>query len=172
MISSAYSLTMARYNSWLNRKLFELCATLKDEVWKRDMHAFFRSIQGTFDHILAVDVMVMAHFKDGKPRFLPKDTLCSEFPELRRRQETVDAEILDWAGALSTEWLAAPSPFTHHGDGLPRQVTRGFWVMQMFNHQTHHRGQITTLLTQLGIDIGSTDMHMSVPSEDGDRFRS
>jgi uncharacterized damage-inducible protein DinB len=44
--------------------------------------------------------------------------------------------------------------------------------VQMFNHQTHHRGQITTPLTQLGTDIGSTDMHMSVLYEGGDRFRS
>src|ERR1700754_4651871 len=102
---------MARYNNWMNRKLFELCATLTDEMRKRDLHAFFRSIYGTFDHILAVDVMFMAHFKDGKPRFLPESLLCSEFSELRRWREGVDAEILAWAGILSTEWLAAPSPF-------------------------------------------------------------
>jgi uncharacterized damage-inducible protein DinB len=47
-----------------------------------------------------------------------------------------------------------------------RTVPRGFWVVQLFNHQTHHRGQITTVLTQLGHDIGSTDLHMSVPLPD------
>jgi uncharacterized damage-inducible protein DinB len=68
MISADYALTMARYNDGMNRKLFEICAGLSDEVRKRDLHAFFRSIHGTLDHILAVDVVFMAHFKEGKPR--------------------------------------------------------------------------------------------------------
>jgi uncharacterized damage-inducible protein DinB len=163
MISTAYCLTMAQYNAWMNRKIFELCAGLTDDLRKNDLHAFFRSIHGTLDHILAVDLMFLSHFKQGTPRCLPERGLYEDFQALRQRREEVDAEMLAWSGAVSPEWLAKPSGFTHHEDGLPRRVTRGFWVVQMFNHQTHHRGQITTLLTQLGSDIGSTDLHMSVP---------
>jgi uncharacterized damage-inducible protein DinB len=163
MIDTAYCLTMAQHGSWMNRKLFDLCATLPDDVRKRDLHAFFRSIHGTLDHILAIDMMFMAHFKEGAPTYLPEGEHWSEFRELRGRREAVDAEIMAWSGGLSAAWLAESSVLAHHGDGLPRHVTRGFWVVQMFNHQTHHRGQVATLLTQLGQDIGSTDLHMSVP---------
>jgi uncharacterized damage-inducible protein DinB len=166
MISTAYGVTMARYNSWMNRKLFDLCAGLTDDVRKRDLQAFFRSIHGTLDHILAVDLMFLAHFKEGKPRFLPEGHLYEDFSQMCRRREEIDAEMLGWAGAVSSDWLAEPAPFTHHEDGERRFVTRGFWVVQMFNHQTHHRGQVTTLFTQLGHDIGSTDMPMSVPKQD------
>jgi uncharacterized damage-inducible protein DinB len=158
---------MAQYASWMNDKLLELCMTLPDEVRKRDQGAFFRSIHGTLDHILAVDTMLLSHFEKGTPTFLPKGILEDDFGALSRRRRALDADILLWSAAVSSEWLAEPSIFVHHGDGLPRSVTRGFWVIQMFNHQTHHRGQITTLVTQLGYDIGSTDLHMSVPPQDG-----
>lgn len=168
MISSAYCVTMAQYNSWMNRKLFDLCARLPDEVRKRDLHAFFRSIHGTLDHLLAVDVMLLAHFKEGRPRFLPEGELCSDFKDLHQRRQAVDAEILTWSGTVTPECLAEPYIFTNDDDGSPRRVTRAFWVMQMFNHQTHHRGQVTTLLTQLGQDIGSTDLPMSVTNANTD----
>jgi uncharacterized damage-inducible protein DinB len=163
MITSQYCVTMAQYNSWMNAQMYTLCATLTDEERKRDHRAFFRSIQGTLNHIPAVDLMLLSHFTHGTPTFLPAGDLYENFNELRHRREEVDVAILDWSRSVSVDWLEAPSPYTHHGDSLPRTVTRGFWVVQMFNHQTHHRGQITTVLTQLGHDIGSTDLHMSVP---------
>jgi len=163
MILPAYCLTMARYNAWMNSKLFGLCAAIPDETRKQDLHAFFRSVHGTLDHILAVDLMFLRHVKHGEPTYLPPGNLYSDFAEMHRRRIEVDEEILAWAGTVPAAWLAETSTFNHHGDHLPRQVTRGFWVIQMFNHQTHHRGQLTTLLTQLGQEIGSTDMHMSVP---------
>jgi uncharacterized damage-inducible protein DinB len=163
MISKAYCLTMARHNAWMNRKVYALCQGMTDAVRKSDLHAFFRSIHGTLDHILAVDLMFLSHFKEGGPRYLPETGLYDDFAALHRRREQADAEILDWSGTVSPDWLAEPADFKHHEDGLPRIATRAFWVVQMFNHQTHHRGQITTLLTQLGYDIGSTDLHMSVP---------
>jgi uncharacterized damage-inducible protein DinB len=163
MISTAYCQTMARYNSWMNRKLYALCAGLSDEVRKRDLHAFFRSIHGTLDHIFACDRMFMSHFTRGTARHMTEGTAYADFAALRVARERLDTEILDLSGGLSDDWLAAPAPFTHDEDGLPRHVTRAFWAMHMFNHQTHHRGQVTTLLTQLGQDIGSTDLHMSLP---------
>jgi uncharacterized damage-inducible protein DinB len=163
MISPAYCRSMAQYNSWMNAKLFALCAGLTEAERERDLHAFFRSIHGTLDHILAVDQMFLSHFRDGTPRFLPEGELCREFPLLDRRRRELDAKILSWSGTVGADWLAEEAHFTHHEDGRPRLVPRGFWVVQMFNHQTHHRGQVTTLLTQLGHDIGPTDLHMAVP---------
>jgi uncharacterized damage-inducible protein DinB len=166
MIISQYCVTMAQYNAWMNAKLYDLCGNLTDEERKRDQRAFFRSIHGTLNHLLAADVMLLAHFTQGTPTFLPSGDLYEDFSELHQRREEVDVEILDWLRAVSVDWLEEPSPYTHHEDGLPRTVPRGFWVVQMFNHQTHHRGQITTVLRQLGHDIGSTDLHMSVPLPD------
>lgn len=163
MISSAFCTTMAEYNAWMNRKLYALCATLSDTDRKQDRRAFFASIHGTLNHLLACDVMFVASFTEAAEFTESEGDLHAEFDALRAHREQVDAQVLAWSRSVEPAWLEAPSTYTHHEDGVERAVTRGFWVVHMFNHQTHHRGQITTLLTQLGHDIGSTDLHMSVP---------
>jgi uncharacterized damage-inducible protein DinB len=66
--------------------------------------------------------------------------------------------MLVWSASLSPAWLGEPLTYTSKIDGKTRTVPRWVLVTHMFNHQTHHRGQITTLLSQMGLDIGSTDI--------------
>src|SRR3981081_2740278 len=101
MITSHYCVTMAQYNSWMNAKLYALCATLTDKERKRDHRAFFRSIQGTLNHLLAVDGMLLAPRPHGTPTFLPVGDLYENFDELRRRREEVDLAILEWSRSVS-----------------------------------------------------------------------
>jgi uncharacterized damage-inducible protein DinB len=163
MIASPYCVAMAEYNAWMNAKMYALCESLSDVVRKKDHRAFFRSIHGTLNHILVCDLTFLSSFS-GEAAFVASEgDLHEDFNELRRHRGTVDLQLLQWSKGVSPEWLNTPSTYTHHEDGVVRTVTQGFWVVHMFNHQTHHRGQITTLLTQLGHDIGSTDLHMSVP---------
>jgi uncharacterized damage-inducible protein DinB len=163
MITSQYCVVLAEYNSWMNAKMYALCEGLTDSDRKKDLGAFFRSIHGTLNHILACDLMFLASFSKDAAFVECEGDLYDRFPELRQERARVDAQLLEWSKAVSPEWLAALSTYRHHEDGATRTVTQGFWVVHMFNHQTHHRGQITTMLTQLGHDIGSTDLHMSVP---------
>ena len=163
MITTQHCAVMAEYNSWMNAKMYALCATLPDAERKKDMQAFFHSIHGTLNHILACDLMFLASFTRDASFVECEGDLHEGFDELRRHRGIVDSQLLQWSKGVSLEWLNTASTYTHHEDGAARTVTQGFWVVHMFNHQTHHRGQITTLLTQLGHDIGSTDLHMSVP---------
>jgi uncharacterized damage-inducible protein DinB len=163
MITSQYCVVMADYNSWMNAKMYALCATLPDVERKRDLQAFFRSIHGTLNHILACDLMFLASFTQDASFVECEGDLHEDFNELRQHRGIVDLQLLQWSKLVSLEWLNTSSTYTHYEDGVARTVTQGFWVAHMINHQTHHRGQITTLLTQLGHDIGSTDLHMSVP---------
>ena len=108
----------------------------------------------------------MASFTEGTAFAESDGGLYENFDEPRRHREALDAQLLQWAWTVLPARLAAPSIYNHHDDGVERTVTQGFWVVHMFNHQAHHRGQITTLLTQMGHYIGSTDLHMSVPLPD------
>ncbi len=155
MISPDYCLTMAGYNAWMNERLYAVCGTLPDELRKRDLSAFFRSIHATLDHVLAVDRMFLSHFKTGARRYLPEGGEFDAFEDLARQRKATDAELLDWAGTVSAKWLAERSS--------SGRTAKGMWVVHMFNHQTHHRGQVTTLLTQQGHDIGATDLPFSLP---------
>jgi uncharacterized damage-inducible protein DinB len=82
----------------------------------------------------------------------------SDFGDLRAERQATDARILDWLGDLDRTRLADALTFTSVVDGVTRSLPRWVMLTQMFNHQTHHRGQATVLLKQLGADPGITDI--------------
>src|SRR5690606_16137777 len=70
-----YASTMARYNQWMNKNLYEVVARLADDQRKADCGLFFDSIHGTLNHLLVCDLMWMARFK-GEP--MPVKSLYEE----------------------------------------------------------------------------------------------
>ena len=150
---------MARYNTWMNEKLYELCADLSDEQRKQDRQAFFRSIHGTLDHILWGDKVWMGRFVN-EPFNGPRlgQQLYEDFDAMRTERKRVDRWIEDWARQLDPGWLQAPFSFTSGQDGKTRSSPAWALVSHLFNHQTHHRGQVTTLLKQAGVHPGVTDL--------------
>lgn len=157
--------TMARYNRWMNRKLYECCSGLPDEERKRDRGAFFRSVHGTLNHLLLADRVWMGRFT-GQPfpvRSLDQE-LCADFIVLRKEREAEDRRILEWVASLSPEDLSGDLVYTSIVNPEPRRYPLLFALSHFFNHQTHHRGQITTLLAQRGIDVGVTDL-IALPGE-------
>ena len=107
---------MARYNRWMNEKLYAICADLSDAARKQDRGAFFKSIHGTLNHLLFGDIVWMARFQqlEGPDRIIAE--LHADFGELRAAREAMDARILDWSAALTTEWLAAPFTYVSNVD--------------------------------------------------------
>jgi len=159
MYQGDYYSLMADYNAWMNGKLYEAAAGLPDAARKRDLGAFFKSLHGTLDHILYVDLLFLARFTDSAmPEGEYGAELHGDFGDLRSEREATDARILDWIAGLDRGWLEEALTFTSGIDGVTRSLPRRVMVTQMFNHQTHHRGQATTLLTQLGADPGTTDI--------------
>jgi uncharacterized damage-inducible protein DinB len=150
---------MARYNRWMNEKLYACCAQLTDEQRKQDVGAFFKSIHGTLNHLLLADRVWMGRFT-GVPfavRSLAQE-LYADFDELRRERVRSDAAIVDWANGLREADLDGMLRYTSIVNPAPRDEPMDVAVTHFFNHQTHHRGQVTTLLMQRGIDPGVTDL--------------
>lgn len=159
MLGAAGCRTMARYNRWMNKRLYAVCAALPDETRKSDRGAPFHSIHGTLNHLLLADRLWMGRFR-GAPyaiRGLDQD-LYADFEELRAARAASDAEILAWADSLTDEELAQDFTFVSFVDPKPRTMPLWFAAQHFFNHQTHHRGQLTTLLEQEGCDYGVTDL--------------
>ncbi len=159
MLEPAAAATLCRYNRWMNERLYALCADLSDEERRWDRGAFFGSIHRTLDHIVYADLAFLSRFT-GDPESPPElDTeLFGDFAELRRERERIDDRLEAWVGGLTRTWLEAPFVYASKVDGLTRRVPAWVLVTHLFNHQTHHRGQLTTLLSQQGLDVGSTDL--------------
>ncbi len=159
MIDADYCRTMARYNRWMNERLYALCATLPDEDRRRDRGAFFESIHGTLNHLVYADLAFLSRFTGDPPAVPPLGVeLYADFSELAAVRAELDARLVAWSEGLSNEWLAAPFTYTSKVDGLTRTLPTWVLVVHLSNHQTHHRGQLTTLLTQCGLDPGVTDL--------------
>jgi uncharacterized damage-inducible protein DinB len=159
MITLTYAQTMARYNRWMNETLYACCARLPDEERKKDMGAFFKSMHGTLNHLLLADRVWMGRFT-GEPfaaRSLDQE-LYGDFEELRRERVKTDDAICAWIATLTDAQLAGELVYTSIVNPTERRNPLGFAVAHFFNHQTHHRGQLTTLLAQRGIDPGITDL--------------
>jgi len=168
MISREACVTLARYNEWMNRRLYALVATLPDDERRRDRGAFFGSIHATLDHIVYADLAFLSRFTGDPPDAPPLGVvLHPDFESLRAVRERLDARLLDWCAALEADWLAGDLGYTSKVDGVHRVKPRWLLVLHLFNHQTHHRGQVTTLLSQMGADVGSTDLpFMREPARD------
>ena len=161
MITPDFVRTMARYNRWQNRSIYGAAGTLADAQRKANRGAFFGSIHGTLNHLLLADSVWIGRF-EGKPfAFTSLDQeLYSSFDELRAQRTQLDERIRRWADGLTDAALEAKLPFT---SAITKQShTPTLWkiVAHFFNHQTHHRGQLTALLSQAHVDYGVTDLFL------------
>lgn len=168
---------MARYNRWMNQRMYEAAFRLPDEDLMKDRGAFFGSIFHTLNHIAVGDTIWLHRFAQQaqasalrtalRPFAQPgslRQELAASLAELQRYRGELDQIILQWADTLTAAQLASP---LHYRNTAGQAQTRhfGHLVQHFFNHQTHHRGQASTLLFQAGIDVGVTDLLAVMPDE-------
>jgi uncharacterized damage-inducible protein DinB len=159
MVDPAWCVMMAEYNAWMNNKVYAACAAMTDAERKADRRAFFKSIHSTLNHLLWGDRAWFGRFTGhdyGQPGV--GNDLYQDFTELKREREATDSAMLEWAKKLDAGRLASELTWNSNIDGKTRTLPCWIAATQMFNHQTHHRGQLTTLLAQCGLDVGETDL--------------
>jgi uncharacterized damage-inducible protein DinB len=162
MITPAYAQTMAAYNTEMNRRIYGAALRLPDEERRADRGLFWRSIHGTLNHVLWGDRVSLKRLGAGEGSTAPvaeSDRLFDGFDDLWSARQALDAEIATWAEALA--------PVDLDGDldwwsvSMDRQMVtpRAILVMQLFNHQTHHRGQVHDMLSQTAVPPPVLDLH-------------
>ena len=159
MITPEYCQLLARYNHWMNERLYALVAGVPDIERKRDRGAYFGSMHRTLNHLLWGDRMWLSRFIDNPCTDAAFGAdMYADFAELRREREATDSDIATWAGQVTAQWLASRLTYTSKVDGRTRELPAAVAAIHMFNHATHHRGQLTTLIKQAGLDPGITDL--------------
>ena len=161
MIDPAYVKRMARYNRWQNQNLFGVADRLSDEERRRERGAFFGSVHKTLSHLMWADQIWMSRLTDmpapkgGIPESV---SLYPDWELLREARAGLDERIIDWADRLDEASLAGD--LTWYSAAAKRELGRPKWLLvtHMFNHQTHHRGQVHCLLTQAGGKPDDTDL--------------
>lgn len=149
----------AEYNRWMNERLYSVCAGMSEAERKRDLGAFFRSIHGTLNHLLLADCVWLGRLKKRTfPAISLGQELYADFDELRAQRAETDTALADLVQGLRLDDLAGMVRYTSIASGKASALPRGVVLTHVFNHQTHHRGQVTALISRLGYDVGVTDL--------------
>ena len=161
---------LAEYNQLMNKRQYAAAASLSSHQLGEDRGAFFKSVLGTLNHILVGDVIWLKRFAEHassvesllyvrqmeRPARLDS-VLFSELDSLREQRELIDVEIINWIGGLSEDDLSGCVTYTNMA-GSVFCKPMGSLIQHLFLHQVHHRGQVTTLISQFGVDFGETDL--------------
>lgn len=140
--------TLARYNRWANRRLYEVAAQLSDAQFREDRGAFFGSLRGTLNHILVADRVWLERIEGTGPKPSSLDEiLYDDFAALRAAREAEDERILRVVAAIPAERFESVLSYRSMA-GTPHELPFAQILTHVFNHQTHHRGQAHTLLGQ------------------------
>lgn len=175
MMTPAAARQLAAYNRWMNDKLYQAAASLPDDVLHAQQGAYFGSLFGTLSHIVVGDTVWLRRFATSpygaevlQPvRFWPQPAALDARPaanlaELAALRHQLDTYIEQWSTALDERVLAQDLTYrSMRGDACVKAL--GGVLLHFFNHQTHHRGQASSLLTQAGVDVGVTDLLALLP---------
>jgi len=152
---------LATYNSWANARIYEAAAALTPEAYMAPRPAFFGSIHNTLNHILVGDRVWMFRIQGNHPTGpVPtrlNEILFDNLRDLRHAREAEDQRITDFCHQLGPADLN--QIIAYHDMSGNAQATSLQWILwHVFNHQTHHRGQVHTLLSATTVEPPSLDM--------------
>jgi uncharacterized damage-inducible protein DinB len=142
---------MASYNAWANARLFRMAGALGDELYRKEVAAYFKSLHGTLNHLLVADRIWMRRLTgSGDQPTKLNAILFEDLSSLHAARVEEDSRI-----SAFVQSLAEPA-FEEHLEyqmlnGAPQRQRRREVLAHLFNHQTHHRGQATAILTLLGV---------------------
>ena len=161
MPNKEYALTMARYNLWQNESILAAAETLSPAERERERGAFFGSIQKTLSHLFWADMVWLSRFTGtpGPEVGIPGSlSLIGDWETFLADRRSFDHRILQWAHDVVPDWFEGD--LSWFSGALSRDVTKAkkTLVIQLFNHQTHHRGQIHAMLTSAGAKPDATDV--------------
>lgn len=164
-------LTLAQYNRWMNQRLYAACGQLPQDRLEQDLGAFFGSVWRTLHHILIVDSFWLYRLSEDRSLVAMKDRaglpirissndqiLFGDLAELTDARVTLDDNIVRFVEQCAESRLQESVTYSDTAGNVEVTRTVQTALLHWFNHQTHHRGQVTTLLTQQGVSVGETDL--------------
>lgn len=160
--------TLAAYNSWQNALLNDTVSVLAEDVWRDDQGLFFKSIFATLNHVLWADRVWLsrldANFPSPGGSIAESVGIHEDWITYAAKRIEMDFALGTFAMTTGQDQLDGEITFT--SATLGGEVTRptAEILQHVFNHQTHHRGQVHAVLTRLGVETWTTDM-IALPDE-------
>lgn len=142
---------LAAYNAWANARLYDAATALNDFERKRDVRGYFQSLHGTLNHMLGADRIWLRRLTgEGEAPSRLDEILFADFNTLREAREVEDKRFSAFVASLDPAGFETVVEY-QNTRGESKALPLKLILAHMFNHQTHHRGQATHMLRQLGV---------------------
>jgi uncharacterized damage-inducible protein DinB len=158
--------TLARYNLWATHKLFVHVDALPEADYRRDAGLFFKSVHATLNHLLVAEHLLwFRRFAGGEsPKVALNDEVEADREQLRERMTSGAQAWLPFIAGCDAARFAASLDYTTTR-GIAMSLPFGATLAHVFNHATHHRGQITAAITMMGHPCPEIDLVWMLQSE-------
>jgi uncharacterized damage-inducible protein DinB len=142
---------LSDYNRWANERIYVACADLTEDEYRADRGAFFGSAHRTLNHILAADRIWLRRITgQGAAPTALNAILFEDLASLSQARAAEDQRLIEVVGSLTEAALQQVITYTPVSNPVPVTEPLSPVLAHIFNHQTHHRGQVHTILTSLG----------------------
>lgn len=142
---------MASYNAWANARLFRMAGALGDELYHKEVGAYFKNLHGTLNHLLVADRIWMHRLTGSGTQPTKLDAiLFADLSSLHAARTEEDHRIIGFVHSLAEPAFEEVLEYRML-NGVSRRQRRREILAHLFNHQTHHRGQAHAILTVLGV---------------------
>jgi len=168
---------MAKYNQLMNQRIVKASENLSSDSLAADKGAFFKSVIGTLNHIMIGDIFWLKRFSTHPRGYVSLQSLNEIKPpegldailfndliSFAEERFMLDHVIIEWCHELQESDLDKPLKYTNYKREIHHKRL-GDLILHLFLHQVHHRGQVTTLLSQESIDFGETDLPEIIADE-------
>lgn len=145
------------YNTWANHRVLEACGALTEEQFHRDLGSSFRSVRGTVVHILGAEWVWLERWHGRSPAALPADWEFPDLASVRARWGEIEGAFGKFVAGLAPADLDRVIAYRNFR-GNPFAYPLRSMLHHVVNHSTYHRGQVTTMLRQLGAQARPTDL--------------
>ncbi len=157
------------YNRWANRRILETVSKLSAEQFTRDLHSSHSSVRDTLTHVLAAEWIWLERWKGTSPGALLNPAEFGTFSTLESKWVEVERDYVEFLDGLSDESLGKVISYRNtKGEDWAYPLVQ--MMQHVVNHSTYHRGQVTTLMRQLGAEVRSVDLLIFM-DEKGRDFR-
>ena len=145
------------YNAWANRRSLAAAEKLKAEEFIKPLGSSFSSVRDTLAHIYGAEWIWLERFQGRSPAALPNVREFEDVASLRERWLEQEQRLLAFVGGLTQSDLDSELEYKTLKFGVYRNP---LWqsMQHVVNHGTYHRGQVTTMLRQLGAEPILTDL--------------
>jgi uncharacterized damage-inducible protein DinB len=145
------------FDAWANRRVLDACQALTDEQFTRDLGSSFRSVRDTLFHVCGAEWIWLERWHGRSPGAIPSADDYPNLASVRRRWAEVERDLLDYIASLTPEDLQRTLHYKTLA-GVPYSQPLWQCLQHVANHSTYHRGQIITMLRQLGAKPVGTDL--------------